>query len=272
MTVEFVRPSSVDEAVALGKAGYVFLAGGTQVNNAPFRTWGKPVDRVASLDRLDLGGIRSIDGSVEVGAGTTLQEIADSARLPEALRNAAGFIPTRSVRNIATVGGNVGANRPDSYVIPALVALGAEAVLAGPNETIPVERYVADEREDLILSFRIPDVVGACHAVKESRSHLALPVVSAAVRLAVSGGLIDEAVVVAGCAGPHTRRLSGVERRLIGTAARDGGPLDGDELEASIAAEVEPTADILGSAEFKRYVNGVVIADLVRRCAREVLS
>ena len=53
---------------------------------------------------------------------TTLQEIADSGFVPVALKDSAGFIPTRSVRNIATIGGNAGAKRADSYVIPALIA------------------------------------------------------------------------------------------------------------------------------------------------------
>lgn len=297
MIQEFVRPASVDEAVALGKDGYVFLAGGTQVNNAPFKKWGTPVERVVSLDRLDLSGIHAEAKTVVIGATTTLQEIADSDLPPEAIRDAARFIPTRSVRNVATVGGNIGANRPDSYVIPALIALGAEVVT--PEGAHSVEEYIAEEMDELILSVRVPPVRGVCRAVKESRSHLALPVVSAAVSIAAEGGTIAEVIVAAGCVGPHTRRLTETERVIRGLAAglaerlpagsgsadrsattagtpSRGTPSPDSEavilptLEETISQEVTPTADILGSEAYKRYVNGVVIADLVRRCLQEV--
>lgn len=263
MIKEFVRPTSVEEAVALGKKGYVFLAGGTQVNNAPFKKWGNPVEKVVSLDALDLGGVRHSGGQLTIGAAVTLQELVDAPSVPAPLREAAGYIPTRSVRNIATIGGNVGANRGDSYLIPALIALGAVAVASGGE--LPVEEYVSEERDDLILSFKLPPIQGSCLVVKESRSHLALPVVSAAVRLAKGGDGIQEAIVAAGCVARHVVRLPEVERYIL-----EAPSLQGEGVEERIAESVEPYADILGSVEYKRYVNSVVIADLVRRCAEEV--
>lgn len=263
MIKEFVRPSSVEEAVALGKRGYVFLAGGTQVNNAPFKKWGSPVEKVASLDALKLGGVSYSGGQVTLGAGVTLQELVDAPSVPAPLREAAGFIPTRSVRNIATIGGNVAANRADSYLIPALIALGAVAVT--PDGDLAVEQYVGEERYDLILSFKLPPIQGNCLVAKESRSHLALPVVSAAVRLATTGDGIREAVVAAGCVSRHVVRLTEVERYIV-----EAPTLQGEGLEERIADSVEPYGDILGTSEYKRYVNSVVIADLVRRCAEEV--
>ena len=199
---------------------------------------------------------------MRIGAGTTLQELADSSEVPTALKVAAGFIPTRSVRNVATIGGNVGAGRPDSYLIPALIALGAAAET--PSGTVAVEKYVESEAEDLILAFRLPRLAGACRAVKESRSHLALPVVSAAVRIVASGSGITEAVVAAGCVGPRTVRLTAVEAGIV-----SGGLLEGEKLEAAISKSVTPASDFLGSREYKRYVNSVVIADCVRACIEE---
>jgi putative selenate reductase FAD-binding subunit len=263
MIKEFVRPSSVEEAVTLGKKGYVFLAGGTQVNNAPFKKWGSPIEKVASLDALGLTGVDYSGGQVTIGAGVTLQELAESSIVPAPLREAAGFIPTRSVRNIATIGGNVGANRPDSYLIPALIALGAVAVTPG-GETL-VEEYVSQEREELILSFKLPPIQGSCLVAKESRSHLALPVVSAAVRLATTGDGIREAVVAAGCVARHVLRLPEVERYVVEAPSLQDGA-----VEKRIADSVEPLPDILGSVEYKRYINTVIIADLIRRCAEEV--
>ena len=337
MIEDFKRAGSIEEAVSLSKQGYVFLAGGTQVNNAAYRASQRatgrrpdphtaearrggdvrpaPVTRVVSLDGLDLGGISRDGDECVVGAGVTLQELADSPDVPEALRTAAGFIPTRSVRNVATVGGNVGAKRADSYVIPALIALGARAETA--EGTSSVEEYVFGEDQVLILRFRIPAVDGVCRAVKESRSHLALPVVSAAVRIAAARGgtggaggdagggpepdaapgAVRSATVVAGCVAERTVRLGSVEEGLrsgellaperggrgpagasdagarSNGAAGPGAPGSGASgwgaLEEAIAAAIEPASDFLGSAEFKRYENAVVIADCIRSCIRE---
>ncbi len=49
-----------------------------------------------------------------------------SKDLYEVLKKAAGFIASRNIRNMATLGGNIAANRPDSYIIPCLMALKAE--------------------------------------------------------------------------------------------------------------------------------------------------
>ncbi|MDA3948847.1 MAG: FAD binding domain-containing protein, partial [Spirochaeta sp.] len=212
MITEFRRAESIEEAVKLRKAGYLYLAGGTQLNNATYRTYGGSVERVVSLDALGLDQISADGEDVIIGAGVTLQTLAEAAAIPQALRDAAGFIPTRSVRNIATIGGNVAARRPDSYLIPALIALDAVAeTVDGP---VPVETYVAGNDTALILQFRVPPVRGVCRAVKESRSHISLPIVSAAVRVTVEDGTVTDARVVAGCVAPRTVRLSAVEALL----------------------------------------------------------
>jgi len=262
MITEYRKAASVDEAVKLQREGFVLLAGGTQVNNGASKQYGVAPDKVVSLDGLGLTGIEREGEGWRIGSGVTLQELADHTAIPEALIRAAGFIPTRSVRNIATIGGNVGAKRSDSYIIPALIALGAVAKTA-EGET-PVEEYVTGESQELIVSFRIPAVKGACKAVKESRSQLALPVVSAAARIAVEDGKISEAVVTAGCVAKRTVRLEAVEKGLL-----SGELLEGEKLEAAIADAVNPKANFLGSVEFKRYENSVVIADLIRACYKE---
>lgn len=266
MIQEYKLASSIEEAVELNKAGFVYLAGGTQVNSAPFTKHGHSPKKVVSLAGLELSSISREGNEFLVGAGTTVQEIAESTFVPEALRQAAGFIPSRSVRNIATIGGNVGAKRPDSYLIPALIALGAVAeTVAGP---VPVQEYIEGDNESLIIRFRIPPIAGVCRAIKESRSHQALPVVSAAVWLRAEGKNIQEAVVAAGCAAPRTIRLSAVEEGIISGALLETG----QTLEVAIAGAIHPVEDILGSREYKTYINSVLIADLVRSVAGEVLK
>ncbi len=277
MITEYRRPRNVAEAVALKGDGFVFLAGGTQINNAGARrlqTSGQDHIRIASLDALDLSGISfdaAGDGRWIIGAGTTLQELADNGEIPRSLCDAASFIPTRSVRNIATIGGNIGAKRSDSYIIPVLLAL--DAVAETSEGSMPVEEYVSGDHDALILRVVVPPVRGVCRAVKESRSHIALPVVSGAVRVENEGNTIVAARVALGCVAPRPVRLPAVEEYLktVDPEARDrSGAIR--RVEELIAGAIRPEGDFLGSVEYKRYVNSVVVADCVQRCIEEVLS
>lgn len=264
MIKEYKRAATIEEAVYLSGKGFVFLAGGTQVNSAPYKKWGRPVEKVLSLEALGLDGLKKEGGKLIIGAMVTLQDLSDSPAIPDWIRTAASFIPTRSVRNMATIGGNVGANRPDSYLIPALIASGALALLAD-ERSLPVEQYIREGREDLILRFEIPGLPGTALAIKESRSHLALPVVSAAVRIAGEQGSVSEAVIAAGCVASRCIRLTDVEKGLVrGQLSR------GEALEEAIGKSIDPETDIRGSASYKKYINSVVIADAVRSCLREV--
>jgi len=263
MTETYLRPRDIRDALDLKikHPRAVYLAGGTQVNMAP-------LDRKVPGIVIDIRGVVSREilsegTDVVVGGMATLQDIADSTLVPKPLAIAAGFIPTRSVRNQATIAGNIGAGRPDSYLIPVLIALGATARTAEGD--IPVEEYVRNNHQELILDILVPVPVGACVVVKESRSHLALPVVSAAVSLTVDEGLpnygLSGACLAVGCVSAKTIRLTVVEQAIV-----SGGLKSRKDVEMAIREAISPSTDILGSAEYKKYINGVVIADAVIRC------
>ncbi|MFC1355024.1 MAG: molybdopterin-dependent oxidoreductase FAD-binding subunit, partial [gamma proteobacterium symbiont of Clathrolucina costata] len=160
-----------------------------------------------------------------------------------------------------TIGGCIGANRSDSALIPVLLALGAKLVNADA-QVLPLETWLTESREVLITEILTPPLEGGCMAVKESRSFMALPVVCAAMRLTTQGGKISRAAVYAGCVAPRIVRLKTVEKAI----------LDGSNVEAAVKASINPTDDILGSAEYKRYINAVKIADTVKLCTLEVLQ
>jgi putative selenate reductase FAD-binding subunit len=271
MITAFHLAESLEEALEYRRKGYDYLAGGTQVNNGAFHEWTKKSTKhwdgdsvkVVSLESLDLQGISREGKQVHIGSLTRLQDIADSEDLSPALRKAAGFIPTRNIRNLATIGGNIGANRRDSYIIPTLMAYGARLECLdeqGAKVLVSCEDYVSQEMKHLILKVRIPDITIPCVTVKESRSQLALAVVSASVGLVVEKGILKEARVAAGCVSKHVIRLTALERAL--EMGREG-------YEEVLSTSISPNGDILGSTEYKRYINSVVIADAVRACKEE---
>lgn len=264
MSENYYRPETIKEVNTLKESipQAVFLSGGTQVNRAPLER--VPPDTLIDLQLVLSSNIQVQNNQVTIGAFASLQSLADAENIPEALRDAASFIPTRSVRNQATIGGNIAAGRSDSYLIPALIALDAQLKLV--SGMMSVEDYVMNKGRELILEIHLSSSVEACVAVKESRSHLALPVVSAAVSLKRGRGEHpDGACIAVGCCGPRVIRLDTIEKALV------AGELDKrSDLEAALSTAVNPKSSILGSAEYKKYINGIRIADAVMKC-REIL-
>jgi len=156
MIQEVFRPASLEEAVDLhSREGALYLAGGTLVNWAPA---GLDPERVVLLEGLLDDGVVRRDGGVQIGAGISLQALMDIPEVPSPLRRAAGFIPSRCVRNLATLGGNIAANRTDSYVIPTLIALSARVETVEKGE-LPVEAYLAKGENALITRVILPKLI-----------------------------------------------------------------------------------------------------------------
>lgn len=251
---QYFIPDDIEEALSLKAEGgptASFLAGGTFLN------WGPVKD--TSTTYIDLKkvvgrGVTREGESLVIGALITLQEIVDDARLPKALRTGAGWVISRQVRNQATLGGNIGAGRADSNVIPVLLALGARIRLGRGND-ISLSSWIAEPVEDIITHVIIPHPDLRVEAAKVSRSANAYPVVSAAVTLE------PKPIIILGGAFPAITRLEGLEQALGQNAE-----LPSRKIEALVQKEISPQSDIHGSAEYKGYIASVTVADLIVKC------
>lgn len=107
-----LRPASLNDAVAaLSAAGAEPLAGGTDLLPNLRRGLGKPETLV---DLTGIAGFSAIsvgaDGALRIGAGTTLEAIAEDARILAAwpvVAQAAALVAGPSHRAAATLGGNL---------------------------------------------------------------------------------------------------------------------------------------------------------------------
>jgi len=263
MIQNYYRASNAADALALKKAHSqaVFLAGGTQINRGGLYR-GMP-ETVIDIRGVLSEAIFKEGAETVIGAMAGLQVVADSELLPSALREAASFIPTRNIRNQASIGGNIGAACPDSYIIPTLIALSA--ILDTARGRVRIEEYLEKNSGELIYDIRLPEQSASVVAVKESRSHIAPPVVSAAVSLRRDGSKPLCARVALGCVASKTLRLREVEQGLESGALKTFG-----DMEKAIGASISPRSDILGSAKYKTYINSVVVADAIIRCMEEL--
>lgn len=255
MFEQLLKPASLDEAVKFKnqfKDDAVYMAGGSKLNAAPTRST-KSV--AISLAGLGLNTIKSEGGVVTIGATATLQQVIDNPVVPAAVREAAGFVYSRNVRNQATFGGELFAQQNEAVLLPVLLVMNAKVALAG-GAVIELADWLAGSRDALVLAVMLPESDVCCATRKLARSAGGLTVLTAAVAIATDG---RQRIAVEGVV-PCASRLPGVEQK----------GLSGEALQAAVSEAIAPIADLRGSVSYKRYIAGVLVADLVNDCQQMI--
>lgn len=273
MVTKLHRPRDLAEAQALlrERGGALPLAGGTYLLTGQFAARGLELVLVEGL--LPRGLARAARG-LEIGAGTTFQELLDAPGCPALLAEAARGMASRNVRNRATVGGNLGAAKSCGSLAPALLALGAELELAD-GSVVGLEAWLGKRAaaaaaapggvpalggEGLVLKVLVPARPGTRAAYgRWSRTSCDVAVLTASVAYRVEGGRLAGLRVAAGGLGPAPKRLPEVE------ALFEGKPLPSrEEAEKAMLPLLAARADLRGSAEFKRLRAAQLISEALR--------
>jgi xanthine dehydrogenase YagS FAD-binding subunit len=118
---QLYQPASLDEAVELlqahGDEAWIMAGGMDSFDWLKDRT--KRTGVVVELSQLaELQGIREADGGLEIGAMTTLTEVAESPLVRERYRvlaEAAALVASPQIRNQGTIGGNVSQDTRCAY-------------------------------------------------------------------------------------------------------------------------------------------------------------
>ncbi|MGD8279845.1 MAG: xanthine dehydrogenase family protein subunit M [Gemmatimonadota bacterium] len=111
--LELFQPQTVDDAAELlddlGEEAWIMAGGMDSFDWLKDRT--KRTEALVDLSQIDeLRGIREVDGGLEIGALTTLTDVAESPVVRErfgVLAEAAGLVASPQIRNQGTIGGNV---------------------------------------------------------------------------------------------------------------------------------------------------------------------
>lgn len=227
--MKIYHPATPAEAVQLRReqADAVYLAGGTENLRLGSPNAGKDLISLQGLlsDTITVQGDR-----VVIGPLCTLQALKESEAVPAILREAACFCASMIKRGSATVGGNLGARRQDSYLAAALAAAGAQLhVLTIQGEMDKsVAEYMNSSLRCLILSVTVNKSVQG--SVKRFGN-------------TVSG---HAAVIAAEADGIYALSVSG-SPFTVGTTP-------------NLAAGMTFTDDITGSASYKKYLAEVVFS------------
>ncbi|MEZ4770030.1 MAG: FAD binding domain-containing protein [Caldilineales bacterium] len=267
MPLQYIRPQSVDEAVALldrhGERALP-LAGGTWLTprlrtdvDIPGSLAGT-VDVVVDLANLPLnyvvGDGEPGAGFLRIGATTRLADLVDDALCQELaggiLAESARRAGPVNTRNAATVGGCIAARGPVLEFTLALAALGATVVTADGADDIGMLDPLSG---GLITEIRLPWLAGAAGGglARVARTPADQPIVAAA---AVTD---DSGLRVA---------LGGVATAVLVVAAHSLADLDGAIADHLAAAQ--PIADFRGSAGYRQAMAPIIARRAVEAARR----
>lgn len=131
MISAYHRPPNIEQALALlsrTTRKTAVLGGGTQLTH---QTDG--MVEVVDIQLLGLNRIESAGGIVSVGAGVTLQSLAEATVCPAALGQAIKLEAPLNIRNSATVAGALACSDGRSAFSAVLIALDAQLELRRPE-------------------------------------------------------------------------------------------------------------------------------------------
>lgn len=227
---------------------------------------------IAALQAIDID-----DRQIRIGACATHAKLAATlAELPQCagLVSAAGNAANPSVRQMATVGGNLATGDfPASDLAPALLCLDAEVELqtAKGTQRLSIERFL-DARRNLEPGTLLTSVIIPRKPARTA--HVRLPlrkagdypvaVISISAVLGDTGAVEDIRVAV-GSVEPAARRWSRLEQQLVGR------PLDPDAAYGLAEADAAAFAG-RDSVEAPGWYRRQVLPALMRRATQAVLS
>lgn len=169
----YAEPRTLTEAISLladqkGNSCEI-LAGGTDLLVAMTQRKMRPenivnICKVAGLDHVDV----QPGAGTRIGALATIRSLEKSATLAvkyPMLAQAVRFFGSISIRNMATIGGNLARGNPTADLPPVLICLDARihAASSRGKRVIPVEEFfvrpgvTALERDEILTEIEIPE-------------------------------------------------------------------------------------------------------------------
>jgi carbon-monoxide dehydrogenase medium subunit len=275
--IEYEAPKTVSEAVDLlaeHQDEASVLAGGQSLIPLLALRLARPAVLIDINGIDELCGVSAADGRVVIGAMTRDYVAEESETIADAVPLLAAALPMvghEAIRSRGTIGGSL-AHADPAAELPALArALDAELVVCGQSgeRVVPAaewfEGYLTTSRrpDELLTQVRFPAAErGTGISFQEvARRHGDFAIVGLAASLTLSGGAISDARLAFAGISDVPVRATGAEDLLVGEGP---SPELFDEAARRATDDIDPPADVHGSAEYRRKV----AAALVRRGLR----
>ena len=286
---EYHRPQNVGQAVDIlsrfGNSAKV-IAGGTDI--LPLRPGVKKIDTInhlVDISMLGLDYLKKENDHICIGAATSINTIGASPLFLSgpygALPDAADAHSTATIRNRATVGGNLCTASPCGDLALPLLVLDAFLVATGPEggRHIPIESFFkganfsALSKEEVLLEIRIPlcsEKPGTSFLkLRRHQTAVDMAVVNVATFLNCEKNRCEAAGIALGAVAPIPFRAKKAESVLV------GANLSKEVIRkaaAMAAEEAKPIDDVRGTAAYRKKMVAVLVRrsleNSMRRCGQ----
>ena len=276
-SLAFHSPGTVGEAVALLAANPAArpLSGGTDLI-VQMRSGRITPEAIVDLKQIaTLTGIRRLGEGFAIGAATPCTALKADAALAAAwpgVVEAANLIGSVQVRNRATMAGNLCNASPAADSVPALIAAGATALIAGPKgeREVPVEAIpVGPGRTSLapgefVVEIRLParaEGQGDAYLRSIPRTEMDIAVVGVGASLTLDpDGVCTAGRIALGAVAPTALLVEEAGDALVGTRLEDVALAT---MAEAVRAACRPIDDKRGSAEYRIAMAGVLARRVV---------
>lgn len=279
---EYLVPASLDEALStLGeyKGSVRVIAGGTDV----FVEDHPGLDAMIDISKTGLSYIEKKPDELRIGSCTTYRELIKSGDVKKYLTSlweASQVIADMTVRNIATVGGNICSAVPSGDAIPSMFAAGASFVLVskGRERTVTTEEFFIGPRKtviaenELLKEFVVPLAKGRCGSAfeKVARNSVDLANANVAVSLhCVDDGVVQDVRIAFGAVAPTVVRAKAAEAVLNGKKPNESLL---DALCGKISDAISPITNIRSTKEYRTEVLSVLTKRAVMRAYEAAMA
>ena len=240
-------------------------------------------DRIAQEPVMDISGLRDLRGVssdvhyIRIGGLTTWSDVIQTPlpRCFDALKSAAREVGSVQIQNRGTVAGNLCNASPAADGVPPLLALDAEVELASStgSRRMPLAEFILGNRktqrrqDELLTAVWVPRTLEDARSTflkLGARRYLVISISMVAVVILAAAGKVAAARVAVGSCSVVARRLTALERELVGASVRDGM---GARVTPDHLAPLSPIDDVRATAEYRRDASLTLVRRALNTCA-----
>ena len=264
---EYLIPKTMEEALEILKDTQKkigILAGATDLYVGD----NHGVDAYLDITKLGLSYIEKREENIVVGAGTTFDELIRSALIKEeavCLWEAAKNLADKTIRNVATIGGNICTAVPSGDSLTPLLALDAKFVLKSAEEERVVAakdfflgvRKTARKEQEILkeIVFPIRKQNENSTFMKQGRNSEDIAMLNVAVCMVLGAeDVIQQLRIANGAVAPTPVRAVHLEKALQGKKLDEA--LIANNIE-KLEQDISPITNVRGTAQYRMDVSKV---------------
>lgn len=276
--VKVFIPTTMAEALQLrNQQETLVINGGTDVM-VKYRRWngmapGFPLDVLHIGDLTELKHIQIAGGLLTIGATVTFSELLEHPLVPDYIKLPIRSLASPSIRNMATLVGNICNASASGDSLPMLYALDAELTLASVNEVrkLPISCFITGVKktmlrsDELVTEVTLPltDYTIAYYRKISGRKVNAIAKASFFAVAIKQDDNINDVRIAFGSVAPVPVRNRACEEMLIGKAV----PAEQDAIMATLRNRygelLAPLDDSRSSADYRRQVSMLLLEDFI---------